>query len=344
MTKMVRIGIVGIGFMGMIHYLGARRLQGARVEAICSRDPKKLAGDWRSIQGNFGPRGEMMDLGGIKKYERLEALLADKDIDLIDICNPTDLHPATAIKALEAGKHVLVEKCIALEPKDADAMLAAAKKAGKLLMVAHVLPFFPEFAFAAEAIRSGRHGKLLGAHFKRVISKPDWSAEIGDASKTGGPAIDLHIHDTHFIGLVCGVPGKVFSTGVVDGDAVAYLTTQYLYGPKGPAVTCSSGALAMKGRPFVHGYEIYLEKATLVYESGTCALTVLTADGKVEQPKLTGGDDATTAFTLEIQAAVDSLKTGKPHDYLSAQLARDALVLCHQECQSVKTGTAVAVS
>src|SRR5207253_9260249 len=139
----------------------------------------------------------------------------------------------------------------------------------------------------------------------RVISRPDWSAEIGDASKTGGPAIDLHIHDTHFIGLVCGVPGQVFSTGVVENGAVAYLTTQYLYGPGGPAVTCSSGALAMKGRPFVHGYEIYLERATLVYESGTCPLTVLTAPspksgegegGGVEQPKLPGGDDATTAF------------------------------------------------
>ena len=44
---MVRIGIVGMGFMGMIHYLAARRLKGARVSAICSRDPKKLAGDWR---------------------------------------------------------------------------------------------------------------------------------------------------------------------------------------------------------------------------------------------------------------------------------------------------------
>src|SRR5439155_6731803 len=135
--------------------------------------------------------------------------------------------------------------------------------------------------------------------------------------------------------------------GVVEDNAVAYLTTQYLYGAGGaggPAVTCSSGALAMKGRPFVHGYELYLEKATLVYESGTCALTVLTADGKVEQPKLAGGDDATTAFTLEIQAAVDSLKAGKPHDYMSAKLARDALVLCHKECQSVKTGAAVALA
>src|SRR6266550_940296 len=132
---MVRIGIAGVGFMGMIHYLAARKLQGARVTALCSRDQKKLAGDWRSIQGNFGPRGEMMDLSGLKKYERLEALLADKDVDLVDVCNPTHLHPETAIKALQAGKHVLVEKAIALDPKDADAMLDAARKAKRLLMV-----------------------------------------------------------------------------------------------------------------------------------------------------------------------------------------------------------------
>jgi predicted dehydrogenase len=342
--EMVRIGIVGLGFMGMIHFLAARKLQGAGVEAICSRDETKLAGDWRSIKGNFGPRGEMMDLSGIRKYRSLADLLADPNIDLIDVCNPTHLHPETAIQALQAGKHVLVEKAIALEPKDADAMLAAAQKAGKRLMVAHVLPFFPEFAYAAQAIRSGQYGKLLGGHFKRVISKPDWSAEIGDAAKTGGPAVDLHIHDTHFIGLVCGVPSHVFSTGVVSGDAVDYLTTQYLYGQGGPAVTCSSGAIAMKGREFVHGYEIYLEKATLVYESGTCPLTLLKADGTSEQPKLAGGDEATTAFTLELQAAVDGVQAGREPDLLSAKLARDALVLCYRECESVKTGKAVAIA
>jgi predicted dehydrogenase len=342
---MIRIGIVGVGFIGMIHYLAARKLQGARTLAICSRDEKKLAGDWRSIQGNFGPRGEMMDLSGIKKYRQLDDLLADPEIDLIDICNPTHLHPDTAIKALQAGKHVLIEKAIALEPKDADAMLAAARQAQRLLMVAHVLPFFPEFAYAAQAIRGGIHGKLLGAHFKRVISRPDWSADIGDASKTGGPAIDLHIHDTHFIGLVCGVPPAVFATGVVGaGGAVDYLTTQYLYGPGGPAVTCSSGALAMKARPFVHGFEIYLDKATLVYESGTCPLTLLKPDGTSELPKLAGGDEATTAFTLEIQAAVDGVAGQREPDLLSGKLARDALMLCHRECESVKTGRAVAVA
>jgi predicted dehydrogenase len=206
-----------------------------------------------------------------------------------------------------------------------------------------VLPFFPEFAYAAEAARSGRFGTLLGAHFKRVISRPDWSAEIGDAAKTGGPAVDLHIHDTHFIGLMCGVPKSVFATGVIENGAVQYLTTQYVYGPGGPSVTCSSGAVSMPGRPFVHGYEIYFENATLVYESGTCPLTVLSADGKSSQPKLAGGDDPTTAFTAEIQAAVDGIRAGRSPDLLGGQLARDALVMCFRECDSVKSGKIVAL-
>jgi predicted dehydrogenase len=341
---MIRIGIVGVGFMGMIHFLAAKKLKDAVVTALCSRDPKKRAGDWRGIRGNFGPPGTMMDLAGIKTYADVGELLADPMIDLVDVCLPTDLHRPVAEQALAAGKHVIVEKAIALTPQDADAMLAAARKANRLLMVAHVLPFFPEFAFAADFLGSGKGGKLLAAHFERIISKPDWSADIADAAKTGGPAIDLHIHDTHFIGLTCGVPHEVFSRGVVEKGSVTHVMTQYLYGPGGPpCVTCASGALCQSARPFMHGYTIYMEKATLLYQSGAQPLVVLSADGKSEQPKLAGGDDATTAFTLELQAAVDGVKAGAVPDLLSAKLARDALVMCHKEVESVKSGRAVAL-
>ena len=341
---MVRIGIVGVGFMGMIHYLAGQKVKGGKVVAIQTRDPKKLAGDWRGIRGNFGPAGAVMDLSKVKRYQQFDDLLADPDIDLIDICTPTNLHEPMALAALKAGKHVLVEKAIALETRAADGMVKAAHKAGKLLMVAHVLPFVPEFAFAVDVIRSRTHGGLVGAHFTRVISRPDWSADIGDSSKTGGPAIDLHIHDTHFIGLVAGVPERVSSSGVVAADgSVTYLTTQYLYGDGGPAVTCSSGAVAMSGRPFVHGYEIYLEKATLAFMSGAQPLTIYTPDGKTKVPKLKGGEDPLSAFTTEIQTAVNGVRDGVEPDLLSGQLARDALALCHKECQSVRAGKAVAV-
>ena len=341
---MVGIGIVGIGFMGMIHYLAARPLKDARVTALCSRDPKKLAGDWTSIQGNFGPRGTMMDLSSHNCHAELDLLLADRTVDLVDLCVPNDEHAKLAIRALEAGKHVLVEKPIALSTADADAMLAASRSSGRLLMVAHVLPFFPEFAFAAEAVRSGRYGKLRAAHFTRLISRPDWSSGIADALRSGGPAIDLHIHDTHFIGLVCGVPNAVHSAGVVEDGAVVYICTQYLYDNQAIAVSAVSGAISQSGRPFAHGFEVYLDRATLSYEFASLGgaghlatpLTVILPDGKIERPALAASGEL-DAFTAELGVAVEAITTGNPDSTLSGTLARQALVSCLAEVESVRS-------
>ncbi len=348
---MVNIGICGIGFMGWIHYIAAQKLAGGKVAAICTRDPKKLAGDWTGIQGNFGPRGTHVDLSGINRHSDIADLLRDPSIDLVDLCLPNDEHAKQAIRALEAGKHVLVEKPIALSTSDADAMVAAAKANGKLLMVAHVLPFFPEFAFAADAVKSGRFGALKAAHFTRVISKPDWSSGIADADRSGGPAIDLHIHDTHFVGLVCGVPRGVHSRGVVENGAVVHLTTQYLYDEGGPAVSALSGALSQSGRPFAHAFEIYLERATLTFEfaslgdAGVVAtpLSVIGPNGSVERPSL-GSGDPIDAFANELSVAVEAVATGKEAPSLSGELARQALVLCRAEIESVKTGKVVSVA
>ena len=124
---MIRIGIVGIGFMGRIHYLAAQKLAGAKVAAVCSRDPAKLAGDWRATRGNFGPEPGYVDLAGVKTYADISDMLEDPDIDLVDVCTVTDQHAPLAVRALQAGKHVLVEKAIALTTADADTMVAAAK-------------------------------------------------------------------------------------------------------------------------------------------------------------------------------------------------------------------------
>lgn len=339
---MIRIGIVGIGFMGRIHYLASQKLNGAKVTAICSRDPQKRKGDWSATRGNFGPEPGHVDLADVKAYATLGKMLDDPELDLIDICNTTKHHPKTAIAALKAGKHVLVEKAIALKPRDADKMIEAARDAGKLLMVAHVLPFFPEFRYATEAVKSGRFGALKAAHFDRVIAKPDWSAEMGDAAATGGPAVDLHVHDTHFIGLLCGMPQSLYSAGVQEAGTVNYLTTSYIY-PEGPAITCSSGAVAASGRPFMHGFQIYLERATLAYNSGGIPLTVYHADGTHEKVDLGNDGDPLAAFTAELQAAVDGVNSNTVPEMLSAELARNALSLCYQEIDSVKKGRIIQV-
>ena len=159
---MLKVGIAGVGFMGMIHFLAYRKVPGVKVVAISSRNAKRLAGDWRDIKGNFGPPGERINLAGIAQYREYEELLADPKIDLVDLpaagaaCRRHD-------RGICAGKHVLCEKPIALHVAEGQRMIAAARAAQKQLLVGHVLPFAPEFAFAYQAIRDGRYGKLLGS-------------------------------------------------------------------------------------------------------------------------------------------------------------------------------------
>ncbi|HVW01326.1 MAG TPA: Gfo/Idh/MocA family oxidoreductase [Planctomycetaceae bacterium] len=349
---MVRIGIIGIGFMGMTHFEGARRLKGAKVTAIATRDAKKRSGDWSSIQGNFGPRGGQVDMSKITAYADHRELINDPKIDLVDICLPTDQHERVTLDALAAGKHVIVEKAISLDTKAADRMVAAARKAKRLLMVAHVLPFVPEFKFVVDAVQSGKYGKLRAAHFRRVISKPDWSADIGDIQKTGGPGIDLHIHDNHFISLLCGVPKQLTSRGILDHGFARYVTTQYTFADPDVAVSCVSGGIAAKGMAFAHGFEVYLDKATILFESATLGgegvvdrpLTLVTNDGKVQQPPLKGGEEWCSAFTAELQVAVKGVAKGEEPRLLSGELARDALKLCYLEAKSIATGKPVKVS
>jgi len=107
---MLRVGLVGIGFMGWIHYLSYKKTKGVKLAAVCTRNAKRRAGDWRGIQGNFGPPGEQIDLSDVSKYSDLDELLGDKSIDLVDICLPPNLHAEASIAALKAGKHVFVEK------------------------------------------------------------------------------------------------------------------------------------------------------------------------------------------------------------------------------------------
>jgi predicted dehydrogenase len=346
---MIRVGIAGIGFMGMIHYLAYQKGRGVKVAALCEQDAKRLAGDWRTIKGNFGPQGQMMDLTGIARYANLDDLLADPTLDMIDICLPPAAHAKTAIGALRAGKHVLCEKPIALNPADATLMVATAKRAGKLLSIGQVLVFFPEYRFAYEAIQSGKYGRLLGGHFKRIVADPAWMRDFYDPLKCGGPMLDLHVHDAHFIRLICGMPEAVQTVGTMRGEVVDRFTTQFLYDPP-CTITATSGVIDQQGRPFTHAYEIYLEKATLFFEYAALPkvgdvvtpLTVLLDNGKVLRPKL-GSGDPVDSFTAELDEAVRSVRSNAPSPLLAGELARDAIILCQKQTESVRRGRPVKV-
>ena len=127
---MTRIGIIGVGFMGYTHFEAAKDVAGASVTAIATRNEKKLAGDWTGIQGNFGPPGGHVDVSELKCYSNYKDLLNDPEIDLVDVCLPTDKHFDVVMESLAAGKPTLVEKPISVDLSQAEQMVEAADKAG----------------------------------------------------------------------------------------------------------------------------------------------------------------------------------------------------------------------
>lgn len=339
---MIKVGIAGVGFMGRIHYLAYQRVRGAKVAAICEKERlERLEGDWSGTKGNFGPPPptEPVDLKGIAKYKDLDEMLADPKLDMIDICLPPCWHAKAAIAALEAGKHVVCEKPIALKVSDAEAMVKAAEKAGKMLSIAHVLPYFPAYQFAYKTIKAGKYGKLLDGDFRRIISDPTaigWLPDFFSPNVCGGPMIDLHIHDAHFIRLIAGMPQAVHSVGRMRGETAEFFSTQFLFEDPSLVVTATSGVIGQQGRPFTNGYEIHLEKATLVFDSGmNMPVTVFTADGGVTKPEIPQGDEI-DAFANELTEAVRAAQKNTPSQMLDGQLARDALILGQKETESIR--------
>jgi len=338
----MNIGIVGLGFMGSTHFRAIRQVPGARVAALCDSIQKRLDGDWSDIRGNIGPAAGIVDLTGIKKFREVDEFLADPEIELVDICLPTPFHRDIAIRALEAGKNVIVEKPIALTLADADAMVEASRRTGKKLMVGQVLRFFPEFDFVKQAVAGGKYGALLGIHLKRIISKPAWSAGgwFNDPKQTGGIVLDLHIHDSDFVRHLIGTPDAVQCSGVVTPQGeVAYIAAQYLFEGRNLSVTCNSGAIAAPTVVFEHGYDVYLEKATIRFNSlDEAPVTLFTDDGK-ETPDI----PKTDGWANEIAYAVKCLTEGREPELLAGQSARDSMLLVLKELESVQTGKPVKV-
>ena len=190
---MLKIAIAGVGFMSWIHYLAYQRSTTAQLVAFCSRDPKKRSGDWRGIQGNFGPPGELIDIGPLQTYESLEQMLNDPQIDVIDICLPPHLHVEAACQALAAGKHVFCEnrwgwyRSVRPDPGRCSCY-------DRQVLLPKCCPTWVSSSTPInrswKAGLGGRCATLEADHLAAGLI-PDFY----DADKVGGPLIDLHVHD-----------------------------------------------------------------------------------------------------------------------------------------------------
>jgi len=303
----MRIGVFGLGFMGATHLRALRNVKNAELFAVVSDVPQKLTGDLSTIQGNLGGPGERFDFTNVAKYRSIPDALRDRDIEAVDLCLPTNLHAEVAVQALHLGKHVLVEKPMALNGRDADRMIEEAGKAGRVLMTAQVLRFMPAYQGAAQKVKSGELGRMISAFFRRRCAAPAWTIWSNKKHLSGGGVFDLLIHDVDMCLHLFGPPQALSSVGYEDlAGGVDLLETRLFYAGGGVA-TISGGWHHPKAYPFSMEYTIVCERGTLEYSSAGREPTLFTATGE-EVPL---DVDEKDGYHAEIQYFVDCCLSGR---------------------------------
>ncbi|HOB73719.1 MAG TPA: Gfo/Idh/MocA family oxidoreductase [Phycisphaerae bacterium] len=339
---MIRVGLIGAGFIGRNHFnqyekLGAR----ARVVALCDLEPDRRAGDWSKVGGNVADtQGTKRDLGNIRQYADWKELLADPEVDMVDLCIPTYLHAEMAIAALKAGKHVLCEKPMALTVEDCDRMLEAARDAKGKFMVAQVIRFWPECVYLRNCITDQRYGALKALHLRRQASTPDysWRSWILDPRNSGGALLDLHVHDVDWAIQLVGMPQAITAQGYQrTGGGIDRVTALWHCGPD--RVVQLEGYWDMPaGFGFNMGFTAVFEKAAIVFDLASGKpLTVFRNGAAPETPKIEGED----GYYAEIEYFLSCVEKNENPQISTPQESRNAVAVALAEKQSILTGQTV---
>ncbi len=195
---MVNLGIAGMGYIGRIHLEASRKVPEARVVAVATLQPNPILDSYP----------------GVCVYPTYKELLQDDRLDAIVICLPTDLHEQVTVEAAGRGRHVLCEKPMGLDAASAQRMLRAARSHASILMVAHVLRFWPQYARIKELVESGEIGSVRSITAHRLSKFPDWSDWFRNPARGGGGLLDLQVHDVDFIHWILGHPLTVRTVGI----------------------------------------------------------------------------------------------------------------------------------
>jgi predicted dehydrogenase len=293
----MRVAVLGLGFMGATHLRALARIPEALLAAVCSRDESRLAGDFSGVGGNLGSGERRFDFNGVARYRDIDAVLNDASIDAVDICLPTHLHAPVAIAALRAGKHAVVEKPMALDEHDAQAMMREAERSGRVLMAAHVLRFFPEYQALEDTLASNELGVWRFAEFRRRCAAPAWSGWLRDPALSGGGVFDLLIHDVDMCLHLFGKPRTISAVGHQSSGGADLISAELRY-PNHCAVTIAGGWHAPGAYPFVMEYSVSCENGTIEYSSAGCAPTLFSAAARTLPLRAADGYESELRYFL----------------------------------------------
>jgi predicted dehydrogenase len=239
----IRVALLGGGFMARTHAQSYGALkERAQVSVVCALE---------------GADAIAADLGAAVSTD-WEAVVAMEGIDAVDVCLPTPLHRPVAEAALAAGKHVLLEKPIALSLEDADAIGDAARANSRVLMVGHVLRYMPEIVEMRRLLDAGEIGRPLAATALRLSAPPDWNQWMLDPAKSGGVLVDMMVHDFDILNALLGPAERVIARAAADGRHFQML----LEHPGGAGAI--EGSHAMPGSyPFTANLRVLCERGVL---------------------------------------------------------------------------------
>ncbi|WP_066067049.1 Gfo/Idh/MocA family protein [Neobacillus soli] len=227
--KKLRVGVIGCGSIAQHRHLPEYKLnQKVELTAVCDIHEDRV--------------NEIAEKYGVAAFTSFKALLSSGMVDAVSVCTSNDLHAPVSIAALEAGIHVLCEKPMATSKQEAEAMIAAAEKSGKKLMIAHNQRFVPSHQKARQLLQSGEIGKIYSFRTTFGHGGPEnWSVEGKDGwffqkeKAFVGAMGDLGVHkadllrflldeDVVEVGSFVETSAKDFAN--VDDNAVCILKTE----------------------------------------------------------------------------------------------------------------------
>jgi UDP-N-acetylglucosamine 3-dehydrogenase len=180
-VKKIGVAVVGTGFWGRNHARNFKEIKETELVAVCDVNSERA----NSVAKQFA----------VKPYTNVSKMLKNKDIQAVTICTWSTSLAKEAMKALKAGKHVLVEKPMAVNAKQAEKLLKTAEKEGLHLTVGFLMRFIPGIQEIKKAVKTKTVGELVCATAKRVS---EWPERIGDV----GVVKDTAIHDIDVIGYL----------------------------------------------------------------------------------------------------------------------------------------------
>lgn len=242
----VRVGLIGAGGISRAHVPGWLAL-GAHVQVFSSDGARELAAEH-----------------GLVEAGSLEELLAASDI--VDICTPTTSHLPLVEAALRAGKHVICEKPVSLDPDGAAALGRLAADLGLGLYPAHVVRYFPEYLAAKRAVDAGAIGQVAVMRFTRMGEFPSWSPWFAETALSGGIVVDQMIHDLDIARWIGGEVTEVYATASASADGPS-VSAQVVLTHEGGAISSVNGVWGARGLTFRTGFSIAGSDGLLEHDS-----------------------------------------------------------------------------